>query len=165
PLSRGKLEHEIRREALWIALDRLHQAASLHAIERSQVFIEKDPLAPDNQNELTNSFGGDRDGGRTRWHPLSVRRRSLESNHVPHCRLPTLTPRIRLQGLDSNQDICRGYSDSRSKDRRPTPPNTRGLSPRTFLGTDHREASGRRQRRNQPVFFCGNTRDLRAGRR
>jgi hypothetical protein len=41
------------------------------------VLIEKDPLAPDNQNELTDSFGGGRDGGRTRWHSLSVRRCAL----------------------------------------------------------------------------------------
>jgi hypothetical protein len=41
--------------------------ASLHAVECSQILIEKDPLASDNQNELTDSFGGGCDGGRTRW--------------------------------------------------------------------------------------------------
>ena len=45
--------------------------------------VEQDPMAPDNQNELTDSFRIGCDGGRTRWHPLLVRRSVLEPNHVP----------------------------------------------------------------------------------
>lgn len=101
-------KHSTRpRKALWIALDGLQQGASLHAVERSQILIEKVPLASANQNELTDSFGAGCDCGRMRWHSLLVRRCALEPIHVLECHLPTVAPGIHLHRLDSNRDFCR----------------------------------------------------------
>lgn len=47
PRQTGRLRSVGRRprKALWIALDGLQQGASFHSVERSQILIEKDPLA------------------------------------------------------------------------------------------------------------------------
>ena len=95
-------------------------------------------MAPDNQNELTDSFGRCCDGGRTRWHLLSVRRSVLEPNHVPKCRLPSLALGIRLHRPDSHRQCCAVCAVSRSQDRRTlrqAPPTLRrGLSEARITG-------------------------------
>jgi len=46
----------------------------LTTVKRRQVLIDKDPIATDDQNGLTDSFGGNCGSLRAGWHPRLIRR-------------------------------------------------------------------------------------------
>jgi hypothetical protein len=58
PFRGGQLKQEIRREAGGIALDGLDEDAGDYPIEGREIFIEKDPVAAHNEDQLRDSLNG-----------------------------------------------------------------------------------------------------------
>ena len=57
PLFGGQLDHEVFRETLPIALDRLKQHFGGDAVECGQVFIEQDLVAAEHEDRLRDVLG------------------------------------------------------------------------------------------------------------
>jgi len=53
------LEHEILREALGVAPNRLYKDFRWHAVEGGQGFIEQDPVAAQDEDRLRDALGRD----------------------------------------------------------------------------------------------------------
>ena len=89
-------------------------------------------MRANNQNVLTDFFGGECDSMCAGWPPLSVRPNEHESIHISGCRLPTLAQGLPRCRLDSNPDFCRSHSDSCRKGPFRRGPSATDSSPEDF---------------------------------